>query len=69
MNLVLRCGGRYRIICVLEQHCIWHNSNAESVNNKHLLHLAMGRFTMPVNAEKYFMTHRGIRTHDLDNTA
>ena len=25
--------------------------------------------TMPVNAEKYFMTHRGIRTHDLDNTA
>ena len=21
--------------------------------------------TMPVNAEKYFMTHRGIWTHDL----
>ena len=21
--------------------------------------------TMPVNAEKYFMTHRGIRTHDV----
>ena len=21
---------------------------------------------MPVNAEKYFMTHRGNRTHDLD---
>ena len=25
--------------------------------------------TMPVNAEKYFMTHRGILTHDLGNTA
>ena len=25
--------------------------------------------TMLENAEKYFMTHRGIRTHDLDNTA
>ena len=24
---------------------------------------------MPENAEKYFMTHRGNRTHDLDNTA
>ena len=25
--------------------------------------------TMPKNAEKYFMTHRGNRTHDLDSTA
>ena len=25
--------------------------------------------TTPVNAEKYFMTHRGNRTHDLGNTA
>ena len=25
--------------------------------------------TKPEKAEKYFMTHRGIRTHDLDNTA
>ena len=25
--------------------------------------------TMPVNAEKYFMTHHGIRTHDLGNIA
>ena len=24
--------------------------------------------TMPENAEKYFMTHRGNQTHDLDNT-
>ena len=24
---------------------------------------------MPENTEKYFMTHRGNRTHDLDNTA
>ena len=23
--------------------------------------------TMPENAEKYFMTHRGIRTHNIDN--
>ena len=25
--------------------------------------------TMPENAEKYFMTHRGNRTHDSDNNA
>ena len=25
--------------------------------------------TMTENAEIYFMTHRGNRTHDLDNTA
>ena len=25
--------------------------------------------TMPENAEKYLMTRRWIRTHDLDNTA
>ena len=25
--------------------------------------------TMPVNAENYFMTKRGVRTHDLGNTA
>ena len=25
--------------------------------------------TMQVNAENYFMTQRGVRTHDLRNTA
>ena len=25
--------------------------------------------TMPENAENIFMTHRGIRTHELGNTA
>ena len=36
------------------------------------IHVYIERYnksTMPENAEKYLSPHRGIRTHDLDNTA
>ena len=37
-----------------------------------IIYIYMERYnksTMPENAEIYFVTHRGNRTHDLDNTA